>query len=73
MRCPFDGYPRREPWSASPAAAGPRSQRFLTAGQDALDAAVRRMHAAGSSVRTIAAAVRLPEHRVQQILLQPEE
>jgi DNA-binding CsgD family transcriptional regulator len=36
--------------------------------QDALGGAVRRMYAAGNSAQTIAAAIRLPVHRVQEIL-----
>lgn len=64
----IEAHPWRDPWSASPAAAGPRPQRFLTAGQDALEGAVRRMYGAGNSVRTIASAIRLPEYRVQEIL-----
>jgi hypothetical protein len=66
-------HPWRDPWSASPAAAGPPPQRFLTQGRDELERAVRRMYAAGSTAQTIAAAVRLPEHRIQAILRRPEE
>jgi hypothetical protein len=62
MRSPSDARPWREPWSGSPQAAGPRPW------SEALERAISRMHEAGHSVQAIATAIRLPEHRVQQIL-----
>ncbi len=52
--------------SASPAAAGPRPW------QAALERAIRRMYGAGNSVERIAAALRLPEHRIREILREQE-
>lgn len=62
MRSHSDGHPWREPWSASAAAAGPRPSTT------ALEGAIARMYAAGNSVATIAAATRLREDRIQEIL-----
>ena len=64
----MSGHPWREPWSASPAAAGPRPRPW----QAALERAIRRMYAAGNSVERIAAALRLPEHRIREILREQE-
>lgn len=61
-------HPWRAPWSASPAAAGPRPQRFLTKGQEAMEQAVRRMAAVGHSPETIAMATRLSVEQVLGIL-----
>lgn len=67
MRSPSDAHPWRAPRSASPAAAGQRPW------SEALERAVCRMYLAGNSIAAIAAAVRLPAHRIQAILRRPEE
>ena len=62
MSCPSDRHPWREPWSASPHAAGPRPWA------DALERAVCRLHAGGMAVARIAASLGLREDWVRQIL-----
>ena len=64
----MSGHPWREPWSASPAAAGQRPRPWA----QALSRAIFRMYASGNSVERIAAALRLPEHRIREILREQE-
>ena len=64
----MSGHPWREPWSASPAAAGLRPRPWA----QALERAIRRQHAAGVTVEELAARLRLPEAKVREILGEPK-
>jgi hypothetical protein len=62
----MSGHPWREPWSASPSAAGPRPWA------QALERAIRRQHAAGTTVEELAQTLKLPEAKVREILREQE-
>ena len=64
----MSGHPWREPWSASPNAAGPRPRPWA----EAIERSIFRMYASGNSVERIAAALRLPEDRIREILREQE-
>ena len=64
----MSAHPWREPWSPSPAAAGPRPHPW----GEALERAIFRMYASGNSVERIAAALGLPEDRIREILREQE-
>ncbi|MDA8351549.1 MAG: hypothetical protein M0038_22640 [Pseudomonadota bacterium] len=57
-------HPWREPWSASPNAAGPRPRPWA----EALVRAIRSQHAAGATVEDLAQRLRLPEATIHAIL-----
>ena len=59
----MSGHPWREPWSASPNAAGPRPRPW----HDALARAIRSQRA-GRTVEDLAQRLRLPEAKVRDIL-----
>ena len=61
-------HPWREPWSASPNAAGPRLRPW----GEALERAIYRMFLAGNSPERIAAALGLTEDRIREILREQE-
>ena len=54
--------------NSSPSAAARRPRPW----QAALERAIRRMYGAGNSVERIAAALRLREHRIREILREQE-
>ena len=60
----MSGHPWREPWSASPAAAGLRPRPWA----QALERAIYRMFLAGNSPERIAAALGLPVDRIKALI-----